>query len=231
MVSAIFLNTGPITAPTTRLEKSKSRSRLILQALSSSALKFQVPCNSLKGPSTICSSSLCGRVSRLRVEKVLCTPLKLMVTLPPQESGGEKVVRSVVSTSHPPENPNWLIQLFHSLMMSCWEAQTGVVKLPGQVTVSTGGVGTVKVAEQDWFCPQESEALKQAISDRRNPLVVDLAGVRYMDSSGVATLVECLRGVKTYGGALRLCGLNETLRGVFQMSRLETVFDFYEFGG
>ena len=48
--------------------------------------------------------------------------LKLMVTVPPHESGGEKVDRSVVSTSHPPEKENWLIQLFQALIMSCWDA-------------------------------------------------------------------------------------------------------------
>ena len=44
---------------------------------------------------------------------------KVMVTTPPQESGGESVVRSVVSTSHPPAKANWVIQLFQAVAISC----------------------------------------------------------------------------------------------------------------
>ena len=91
--------------------------------------------------------------------------LKEMVTAPPQESGGEKVVRSVVSTSHPPAKANWLIQLSQALSMSSWEAHRGVVRSAGQLTVRVGGWGTVKVATQFWVCPQASDARKVMVTD------------------------------------------------------------------
>ncbi len=44
--------------------------------------------------------------------------------------------------------------------MSCWEAHRGVVRLPGQLTVTGVGVGTVKVAVQLSVDPQGSVAVK-----------------------------------------------------------------------
>ena len=90
---------------------------------------------------------------------------KLMVTAPPQESGGAKAVRSVVSTSHPPLKANWVIQLFQALMISCWEAHRGVVRLAGQDTVTGVGVGTVKVATQLSEEPQASVAKKVMVTE------------------------------------------------------------------
>ncbi len=49
-------------------------------------------------------------------------------------------------------------------MMSCWEAQRGVVRLPGQLTVTGVGVGTEKVAVQLSVCPQASVAVKVMVT-------------------------------------------------------------------
>ena len=45
--------------------------------------------------------------------------VNVIVVTPPQESGGKKVDRSVVSTSHPPEKENWLIQSSQASLISC----------------------------------------------------------------------------------------------------------------
>ena len=47
---------------------------------------------------------------------------------------------------------------------------------------------------------------------------------RYIDSSGVATLVEALQIVNRYGGRLVLVGMTARVRGVFEIARLDTVF-------
>ena len=52
---------------------------------------------------------------------------KVMVMDPPQESGGKKVDRSVVSTSHPPAKENWLIQESQASLISCCEEQRGAL--------------------------------------------------------------------------------------------------------
>ena len=79
--------------------------------------------------------------------------------------------------------------------------------------------------------PQVREAIV-GVTRRRTPLViVDLTGVDYMDSSGVATLVEGLQFCRGYGGAFRLAGLGETVRQVFRFAKLDTVFEIYPSAG
>lgn len=73
-----------------------------------------------------------------------------------------------------------------------------------------------------------SPALRQAIRDATGSkpalVVLDLSGTPYIDSSGVATLVEALQIVNRYGGRLVLVGMNARVRGVFEIARLDTVF-------
>ena len=59
-------------------------------------------------------------------------------------------------------------------------------------------------------------------------LLVDLEDVSYMDSSGVATLVEALQLTNKKGGKLRLFNLGRAIRDVFELSRLDKVFEICE---
>ena len=61
---------------------------------------------------------------------------------------------------------------------------------------------------------------------KRKPqrLVVDLSGVNYMDSSGVATLIETLQAQRKGGGKMVLCGLQPKVRSIFEIARLDAVF-------
>jgi anti-sigma B factor antagonist len=71
-------------------------------------------------------------------------------------------------------------------------------------------------------------SLRVAISDvqRGKPrrLVIDLQEVPYMDSSGVATLVEAMQIARKNGGRLILCGLQTRVRSIFEIARLDSVF-------
>ena len=60
-------------------------------------------------------------------------------------------------------------------------------------------------------------------------LLVDLDGVSYMDSSGVATLVEALQLMNKRRGRLKLFNLKPAIRDVFELSRLDKVFDIWRF--
>ncbi|MFZ5519032.1 MAG: STAS domain-containing protein [Candidatus Zhuqueibacterota bacterium] len=73
--------------------------------------------------------------------------------------------------------------------------------------------------------PQVREHIVNLI-DRKSPnLLVNLADVTYMDSSGVATLVEALQLTNKKGGRLKLYNLGNAIRDVFELSRLDKVFD------
>ncbi len=72
--------------------------------------------------------------------------------------------------------------------------------------------------------PALHAALTEVAANRPRRLIVNLAEVPYMDSSGVGTLVELLRRVNTYKGHLALVGLNERVRGVFEITKLDKFF-------
>ena len=76
--------------------------------------------------------------------------------------------------------------------------------------------------------PRLRAALKELTGRRQPTIVIDMAGVPYIDSSGVATLVECLQSVSRYKGKLRLAALTQRASGVFEISRLDTVFSIHK---
>lgn len=58
-------------------------------------------------------------------------------------------------------------------------------------------------------------------------LFINLSQVRYMDSSGIATLVEALQTCMKQGLRLRLVELSPSVRDVFELARLASVFEIF----
>lgn len=74
--------------------------------------------------------------------------------------------------------------------------------------------------------PELRKALLRELRDLRMPRVVlNLKAVRYIDSSGVASLVEGLRASRDVGSRFILFGMNTTVREVLQLSKLLKVFE------
>ena len=55
-------------------------------------------------------------------------------------------------------------------------------------------------------------------------LIIDLSAVPYMDSSGVATLVEAMQIARRNGSKLVLSGLQVKVRSIFEIARLDMIF-------
>ena len=68
------------------------------------------------------------------------------------------------------------------------------------------------------------QQLGQVQDGRPARLVIDLSGVPYMDSSGVATLVEAMQIARRTGSKLVLAALQEKVRSIFEIARLDMVF-------
>jgi anti-sigma B factor antagonist len=75
--------------------------------------------------------------------------------------------------------------------------------------------------------PDVHRALVSACEERPRRLVINLTEVTYMDSSGIGTLVEVFRRVNAYKGKLSLCGLNERVHSVFEITKLDKFFKIY----
>ncbi len=67
-------------------------------------------------------------------------------------------------------------------------------------------------------------ALREAQTGRPKRLIIELGLVDYMDSSGVATLVEALQIARRNNTRMVLCGMKDRVRSIFEIARLDTVF-------
>jgi len=72
--------------------------------------------------------------------------------------------------------------------------------------------------------PRISAALAAMIEQKPPRLVVDLAKVTYIDSSGLAVLIEGMQNVEAYGGKFILAGIQENVKPIFEIARLDQVF-------
>jgi anti-sigma B factor antagonist len=64
-----------------------------------------------------------------------------------------------------------------------------------------------------------------SLAERKPPrVIVDLAAVTYVDSSGVGTLVEFKRRLERGGGRVILAGLQPRVRSVFEITKLDQFF-------
>jgi len=72
--------------------------------------------------------------------------------------------------------------------------------------------------------PSLRQHINAVQAKRPRRLIIDLGGVPYMDSSGVATLVEAMQNARRTGGKLVLCALQEKVRSIFEIARLDMVF-------
>lgn len=71
------------------------------------------------------------------------------------------------------------------------------------------------------------EALQPLIAQKTPRILVDMAGVNYIDSAGLAVFIETLQRVMSYGGAFGLFGLRESVRSIFEIARLDQVFQIF----
>ena len=72
------------------------------------------------------------------------------------------------------------------------------------------------------------QELKQKLLDEleggARKILVDFTNTGYIDSSGLGVLVSLSKKVREQGGELRLAGLNDDLRTLFELTKLDTLF-------
>lgn len=75
--------------------------------------------------------------------------------------------------------------------------------------------------------PELRKELMLFVQKKVTPVYVDFRGVSYIDSSGIATFVEGLKGMMAYGGKLKLVGIPERIMEIFCFAKLDKVFEMY----
>jgi anti-anti-sigma factor len=58
-------------------------------------------------------------------------------------------------------------------------------------------------------------------------VLIDLADVTFMDSSGLGALVIALKAVRTAGGKLFLCSVNDQVKLLFELTSMDRVFEVF----
>ena len=66
-----------------------------------------------------------------------------------------------------------------------------------------------------------------AATKRGGHVVINMAGVTYMDSSGFGTLLSATKKLRPSGGSIHLVGCNDVIRRLLQVTRLNTIFDMH----
>ena len=96
---------------------------------------------------------------------------------------------------------------------------------PAQNGVILNLTGDIDLAHS----PAMRRVLLAEIKEKRMPKVfLNLKSVRYIDSSGIASLVEGLKASRDLGTRLILYALNPPVREVMELSRLQKIFEIYD---
>jgi len=96
-----------------------------------------------------------------------------------------------------------------------------------QLNIETIGNTTVVTPDGDIDLSKSTElrsSLQPILQEQPTRLVIDLHAVPYMDSSGLATLIEALQISRQHGKEFILCHLSEGVQSIIALSRLDQIF-------
>ncbi len=91
--------------------------------------------------------------------------------------------------------------------------QVNILELSGEIDINTS--------------PEVRKVFDRLIKEARKKVLLNFAEVVYIDSSGLATLVEMLQRLKRLGGVLRLSNLSEKVKGLFEITKLDKLFNIF----
>ncbi len=98
------------------------------------------------------------------------------------------------------------------------ERQAGdvtVLDLEGKVTIGEGSVAL-------------RNAIRRLLGEGKTKILLNLAGVGYIDSSGIGELVSSFTAVNKEGGTLKLLNLTQKIQDLLAITKLLTVFDVFD---
>ena len=75
--------------------------------------------------------------------------------------------------------------------------------------------------------PEVAEWLRTMTAKKPKRVIVDLTKATYLDSSGLAALIEGMQDVQEYGGQFALAGVQESVQHIFDLARLDQVFQIF----
>ena len=98
------------------------------------------------------------------------------------------------------------------------ERQAGdvtILDLSGDVRIGEGAISL-------------RDSIRNLADQGKTNVLLNLAGVKYMDSTGVGELIANYTTVKRQGGQLKLLNLTDRIQNLLVITKLLTVFDSYD---
>ena len=98
------------------------------------------------------------------------------------------------------------------------ERQAGdviILDMEGKITIGEGSVAV-------------RSAIRRLLEEGKKKILLNLAGVSYVDSSGIGELVSSFTTINREGGQLKLLNLTQKIQDLLAITKLLTVFDVYE---
>jgi anti-sigma B factor antagonist len=90
-----------------------------------------------------------------------------------------------------------------------------VLDMDGKITIGEGSVAL-------------RTAIRRLLEEGKTRILLNLARVGYIDSSGIGELVSSYSSINKEAGQLKLLNLTQKLRDLLTITKLLTVFDVYE---
>jgi anti-sigma B factor antagonist len=94
-------------------------------------------------------------------------------------------------------------------------ADVTVLDMDGKITIGEGSVAL-------------RTAIRRLLEEGKKKILLNLAKVGYIDSSGIGELVSSYTAINKEGGELKLLNLTQKLQDLLTITKLLTVFDVYE---
>ena len=98
------------------------------------------------------------------------------------------------------------------------ERQAGdviILDMSGKITIGEGSVAL-------------RGAIRRLLEEGKKKILLNLAGVNYIDSSGIGELVSSYTAINKEAGELKLLNLTQKLQDLLTITKLLTVFDVFE---
>ena len=98
------------------------------------------------------------------------------------------------------------------------ERQAGdviILDMDGKITIGEGSVAV-------------RSAIRRLLEGGKKKILLNLAGVNYIDSSGIGELVSSYSTINREGGQLKLLNLTQKIQDLLAITKLLTVFDVYD---
>jgi len=99
------------------------------------------------------------------------------------------------------------------------------MEITGRIEASNVLVIDLREDNLDASNVREFRDTVQSLIQGHSRVVLDMTGVKFVDSSGLGALISCLRQLNTRKGDFRLCNMSNTVRALFELMRMHRVFN------